>query len=131
MRLDLAGYDSGNFIFMKIIPLSENGKYAGKYYAIIDDEDYDKVSRLKWYMSKTDDIVYARANGVRNGKPCAILMHRFVMDISSSDLYVDHRDRDSLNNQKSNLRIATNGQNGANRRAKKNGTSKYLGVSLK
>lgn len=42
-----------------------------------------------------------------------VRLHRWLM--GEPDGQVDHRDRDSLNNQKGNLRVATNQQNSANK----------------
>ena len=45
------------------------------------------------------------------------------------DRHIDHRDLDSLNNKWSNLRLATQSQNSANRRKHRNNTSGLKGVS--
>ena len=42
---------------------------------------------------------------------------------------IDHEDTDPLNNQRTNLRVATQAQNNANRRKHTNSTSEYKGVS--
>lgn len=44
--------------------------------------------------------------------------------------FVDHRDRDSLNDKIENLRAASRAENNKNVTSHKNTTSKYLGVSL-
>lgn len=54
-------------------------------------------------------------------------MHRLIMN-APSKILVDHRDGDGLNNTRDNLRMATNGQNIANSRKKKKGSSLYKGV---
>lgn len=101
---------------MKEIPLTQ-GKVA-----LVDDEDYDRVSQFKWYAyrdRKRGDLWYARRQErvlVSTGNPArqrTIRMHRFILS-ASSDLQVDHRDRDGLNNQRSNLRPCSQGQNHAN-----------------
>lgn len=76
-----------------------------KYYVVkVDDEDYDKLIKYKWYCAQRRDGEYMYAARGHYGKHCKlILMHRVIMDIPSG-LVVDHIDHDGLNNQKSNLR---------------------------
>ena len=54
-------------------------------------------------------------------------MHRFILNAPKGQ-YVDHRDRNGLNNQKRNLRFCTQSQNMMNLKSS-TGTSKYKGVS--
>lgn len=54
-------------------------------------------------------------------------MHREVM-LAAAHERVDHINHDTLNQQRSNLRICTTGQNGANRQIQVNNTSGYKGV---
>lgn len=101
---------------MKEIPLTQ-GKVA-----LVDDEDFSRVSALKWYAWRGQDgNWYARASA--NSK----YMHRFVRaDIRGM---VDHRDGNGLNNQKQNLREATDSQNQANRRKRRPTSSQFKGVN--
>src|SRR5580765_6042432 len=78
--------------------------------ALVDDEDWDLVSRYRWHFVKNR---YAQAN-VRDestGKKAALRMHKLLMP---GIPLVEHRDRNGLNNQKNNLRPATQSQNLAN-----------------
>jgi hypothetical protein len=112
---------------MKTIPLSQNGdKHKGKYFAMVDDEDYDYLMQWIWYASVKKRNVYARRGKTTNGSAS---MHRLLMN-PSSDKQVDHIDHNGLNNQKSNLRICTHSENQRNRRTLKKVTSKYMGVSM-
>ena len=56
-------------------------------------------------------------------------MHRLILD-APDGAQVDHIDHDSLNNQRSNLRLCTCSENQRNRRGRpKNNTSGYIGVA--
>lgn len=91
-------------------------------FAIVDDEDYERVSKKKWYLSRR------AATAWHEGK--MVKMHRFIMSPQPSVL-IDHIDHDILNNQKSNLRFATDSQNVRNRsKGKKKTSSIFKGVYL-
>jgi hypothetical protein len=104
----------------KEIPLTQG------YVAIVDDDDYDDLSQYRWHVIKTKAHVYAarheRGKGIKHRM---ILMHRQIMG-EPDGMDVDHRDRNSLNNRKENLRICTRSQNMANmeKRAGKTATEK-------
>lgn len=51
-------------------------------------------------------------------------LYTFILGIK----YVDHKDNNSLNNTRSNLRPYTSGQNAMNKHKQKGCTSKYKGV---
>lgn len=107
---------------MKTIPLSKNK------HAIVDDEDFEWLSKLKWH-STTDSksrTAYTLNKKVRMHKEIAI-RHGLVSDRGQ---LLDHIDGNGLNNQKSNLRLATISQNQANKTKYKNNTSGYKGVDL-
>jgi len=107
---------------MKLIPLT-----FGKY-AMVDDEDYEKLSAKKWHARESHSTTYA----VRSPKKRCdnlIIMHREIILSSHSDLQVDHIDGNGLNNQKYNLRLVTRSQNCRNQQNKKGKTSIYPGVS--
>lgn len=88
--------------------------------ALVDDEDYAKLSCLVWRFDGS--IVYEIG---RHGVP----MHRHIMG-GKPGYEIDHIDRNGLNNQKSNFRWATRQQNAINRGIQINNTSGYKGVSL-
>lgn len=108
------------------IPLHSR-KYPGLA-ALIDDEDWLKVSGYHWCPKKgCGGKFYAHAHAYVDGKKTSVLMHRLILGISGQ---VDHVSRDSLDNRKVNLRPATTSQNMANR-AKYAGeySSSFKGVS--
>ena len=84
---------------MKRIPLTQ-GKFA-----LVDDEDYKKLKKYKWFAQRKENGMYYAATMMQiNGKIIAMKMHRFIMD-ANSDVLIDHADMDGLNNQKNNLRF--------------------------
>lgn len=91
-----------------------SGERGRGLFALVDVEDYEHVARWSWSLGA-------------QGYPCArrgpVTLHRFIM----GQPWIDHIDRDKLNNQRSNLRVATNAQNAQNRPATV-GTSRYRGV---
>lgn len=88
----------------------------------IDDEDFDRVSRFRWYITKFGYVI-ARPRNERS-----IQLHRFILGLSPSDPHVDHVDGNPLNNQKSNLRLATPRENCHNRAMRNDNSSGFKGV---
>lgn|SRR5574341_661910 len=107
---------------MKQIPLSQ-GKFA-----IVDDEDFEALTRYKWHLTNKG---YAARKGYVKEKYKTILMHREIMGVNeaSRHTFVDHSDRDTLNNTKDNLRVCSHAQNQWNKAKSDKKTSIYKGVS--
>jgi len=125
-QLDCLSNICGCF-FMKEITLSQ-GKVA-----IVDDEDYEWLNKWKWNVVKRPHTYYAVRHDYSLGKhnPIHIAMHRLILGITDKKLLADHIDRNGLNNQRNNLRVATKHQNSMNcSKKQKNGLSKFLGVSV-
>jgi hypothetical protein len=106
------------------IPLSSR-KYPGLV-AQISDGDAEMVAGYTWHPKKHDKTFYAVAYASGTGGK-SVFMHRLVMS-TPEGVETDHIDRDGLNNQRSNLRLATRSQNGANRGRRINNTTGYIGV---
>lgn len=96
--------------------------------AIVDTADYDVLSQYKWYALKpTNNKNYYAARGTYDKvtkRRSIQYMHKFLLDTTD---YVDHINRNSLDNRRSNLRSATPSQSRVNSTPK--GVSKYMGVS--
>lgn len=115
---------------MKTIPLTR-GKVA-----LVDDEDYERLSKFKWYAFKTAATgrLYA-ARGIRYRKPNGkvssrlVFMHNEIMGIRLG-FEVDHESRDSLDNCRANLRWATRSQNQCNTTRRRASTG-FRGVYAK
>lgn len=118
-KLTSRNFDSLN---KSIIPLTQ-GEFA-----IIDPEDFDRVSKLTWHLLDQKIISkYAITNIKINGKNTTMRMHRFIMNAHESIKY-DHINGNGLDNRKSNLRVCTPSQNTMNAPPQRNGTSKFKGV---
>jgi hypothetical protein len=107
------------------IPL--RGKSGEGLFVLVDDGDYESLAQYRWFLSTHG---YAYRNGSRRdpGGKKHIEMHRMLVGLKRGDKRkVDHEDRIRLNNQRSNLRIATAAQNQHNRSGWGK-TSKYRGV---
>lgn len=114
---------------MKTVPL-HGAKAAGRV-ALVDDEDYDLVMQYRWHVVGKPPTAttrgsgpYAQANCRDRADRSTILMHDLIM----GTVGIDHEDHDGLNNQRHNLRPATNAQNGANQRPQRAARSQYKGV---
>lgn len=92
------------------IPLSRG------LFALVDDEDHARIAAHTWYARPGGGPHHPNHYAVRKGtkdEPGTIYMHRAVMGARKGEA-LDHRDRDGLNNTKSNLRFATGSQNCSN-----------------
>ena len=107
---------------MKQIPLSQG------LFALVDDEDYDFLMQWKWTANKERKTFTAYRNQHTPKPRKFIYMHRLIMGITDTLIFVDHIDGNGLNNQKSNLRACSNAQNLMNRPSNKNNTSGFKGV---
>lgn len=98
---------------------------------IVDNADYDELSKFKWfaavYRLKSKTIFYAKRYD--SNKKKIVAMHRAILGVDDSKTLVDHKDTDTLNNQRRNLRIATKTQNAKNRNHHAGCLSRYKGVS--
>lgn len=92
--------------------------------AIVDDEDFERINKIKWSASKYNKNLF-RAIGKIKGK--RVIMSRMIMNNPKGYL-IDHIDRNALNNKKSNLRLCNHSQNAINSTKNKNNTSGFKGV---
>lgn len=116
------------------IPLSKRGKNAGKYVAIVDDED-EILAELRWqaHVAKKANTVYARRSATSDGRKTTEILHRVIFERMGETLVegeeVDHVDGNGLNCQRGNLRRATRAENTANSRMKPRNKLGVKGVS--
>jgi hypothetical protein len=107
---------------MKFIFLTRG--YATK----VSNSDYAELNRHSWYALSSGDRVYAARETFPRGKRKTILMQQAILGAPEAQL-VDHKNRDSLDNQRKNLRFATRSQNMTNTARRCDNKSGFKGVS--
>ena len=99
----------------------------GKW-TILDRGDYYRLRHYKWIVYGTGHNLYAvRYKFVGPKRTWKFSMHREIMN-ANDGRFVDHRNCDSLDNRRANLRFATRSENMRNRRKKRNASSQFVGV---
>jgi hypothetical protein len=96
-------------------------------YAIVDAADFQWLNQWTWRLDR-----YAFRSERIRGRHRTILMHRLILGLGWGDPREgEHEDRNRLNNQRSNLRIAERAglDNQQNRGPNANSTSGFRGVS--
>jgi len=101
-------------------------KLTRGYEAIVDDSDFEDVSKYRWYYAHG----YAVRTVYNNGKPYQLRMHRLLLN-TPNGMDTDHVNRNRLDNRRKNLRVASRSENVANSFVTKQNKSGYKGVSWK
>jgi hypothetical protein len=105
------------------IPLGE-GRFT-----IVEPGDFYQLNRFNWCAKENGPRIYAvRLVGDSNNRTKIISMHREIMG-EPAGMLVDHRNRNTLDNRKENLRLATHSQNQFNKgKTTRKTTSRFIGV---
>ena len=93
---------------------------------LIDEDDYEKVKSYTWHLNGG----YAQTNLPRipnNPRP-RLLLHRVITDASRGDI-IDHQNRNTFDNRKSNLRFCTYAENNRNNSGHKHNKTGFKGCS--
>ena len=98
--------------------ISLSGKRGAGKFALVDDADYEVLSKYLWRLS----------NGYPTTSIRSTRMHRFLMN-PPAGLVVDHINGDRLDNRRSNLRVCTHRDNLRNRVTRRDNESGFKGVS--
>lgn len=81
--------------------------------AMVDDEDFEFLSKLRWHAQKIGKNWYATRSTYIDKKNGSVYMHRQVVN-AAPGILVDHKDGNGLNCQKHNLRQCNRQQNAFN-----------------
>ncbi len=100
--------------------------------AIIDAEDFERVSQYKWYANfdprYADGGRFIAKTEIRiNQKRTGLYLHRFILS-ASKGIEVDHKNGNTLDCRKKNLRLASRSQNNCNKTKVSSNTSGFKGV---
>lgn len=94
---------------MKIIKLTQGQE------TIVDDDDYEWLIRYKWNAVKAaNGLFYARRYHYVLGERVLWSMSRKIMKVTDPLILVDHKNRDTLDNRKINLRLSNKSLNAIN-----------------
>lgn len=106
---------------MREIPLTQNKV------ALVDDKDYEEISKYKWHAYKGRTTYYAaRMSQSEHKRRHSIRMHVAILG-TPKGMDTDHINGNGLDNRRENLRIVTKRQNSQNLHIKKSG--RFTGVS--
>ena len=86
---------------MRRIELTQNK------FALVDNEDYERLNGIKWYYSNGYAVHSLYKNGKFSGR---LWMHRLIMN-TPTGMEVDHKNGNGIDNRKSNLRNCNHFQN--------------------
>lgn len=107
--------------FAEIILSDVNRIETGR--TLIDTEDIELVSNLKWHYNKHTG--YVLSDSTEKG----LRIHRLILGLSKEDpRVVDHINGNTLDNRKCNLRVCTQMQNSYNTKLNKNNSTGFKGI---
>lgn len=103
---------------MRRVPIRRARDERVVAYALVDDADFERLAQHKWRLH-SGGYAY-RAGGVTGSN----LMHNEILGRK----WVDHRNGRRRDNRRGNLRGCDQGQNGQNRRVRRDSQSGLRGV---
>jgi hypothetical protein len=98
--------------------------------SLIDDSDYEKISKHKYTAIKGKRTFYAYRGSKLAGRipyQKNLYMHREIMN-APDNMQVDHINGNGLDNRRSNLRLVSNAQNSRHTTHSRNNKTGYRGV---
>lgn len=98
-------------------------KLTRGYYVLVDAADYDWLNGWRWHYQQANVARDGHGYAVRNARTnekrrhgCKVYMHHLLMPSTKKGfIEVDHIDRNTLNNTRSNLRYVSKSEQANNR----------------
>jgi hypothetical protein len=119
----------------KLVKLEISTKTYPNVFTVFDFDDVNLLldGRVRWiagrFKNNSNKLYAVRAVGGRLNRQFQ-LMHRVILGLRDPLIQGDHKNGDTLDNRRVNLRQATPSQNARNMKRRRNGTSQFKGVSL-
>ena len=117
-------YNKDSIIKTECIPIDENTIRLlinnKEEIVTIDKEDYEKVKNYAWHIY--EDYVQTKIGNE------TIKLHRFLMNATDPNDFIDHIDSNTYDNTKKNLRHSNVQKNGQNKQKQVNKSSKFYGI---
>src|SRR5438045_7498152 len=98
---------------------------VGGRLVLFDDADLELVQKHSWRLSPRLGQCYVQTTICES----TVFMHRFILPVTDSDLVVDHKDGNGLNNRRDNLQRITQSQNQQRQHIGYSNVSGYKGVA--
>jgi HNH endonuclease len=108
---------------MKKIPMT--GKLGQGEFALVDDEDFEELSKYKWHLTSGYATRYKRGKTRRSSR--VYWMHR-IINKTPENFDTDHINGNRLDNRRANLRTVNRSENAFNRPKFSRSTSGYVGI---
>lgn len=98
--------------------------------ALVDDEDFERLSKHKWSMVPGNRGTPYAAGAIKdeNGKWRFTRMHRFLMQAKDPSMVVDHINGNGLDNRRENMRLISQRENCINQPKPRKSKSGFRGV---
>lgn len=98
--------------------------YLKSGYIIFDEDDFDLVASYKWRVSTQGYVTYLKYE--KGQKPKGLYLHRMILGVTDKNELVDHKNHNTRDNRRCNIRRATAADNSRNTTSY--GKCGYLGV---
>ncbi len=103
-----------------VVRMIVESRMYGTHTVFFDEEDVSKIKHIKWSLKKktTKNTTYFYIAGWDCVIAKNVYLHRYILK-APTDSQVDHKNANTLDNRKKNLRLVTDQENKQNRRRSK------------